>query len=98
MQRKIGPSEMAEDEVAIGNGYQRYLVGVLAALPLAVAGFADIKWVVAVGFALTIALLHECAGRLHDVIIRTRRTNKLLIQIGGDVPAAAPASKSLRIV
>jgi hypothetical protein len=54
------------------------LGGVLVAVPLLVAGVADLKWVVAVGFSAGLALLHEAGGRLHDLCIRARRTNVLL--------------------
>ena len=74
----VGPAGMTEDERRIGRGYQTWLGPVLAAAPLLVAAFAETKWVVAVGFAAGLCLLHEAGGRLHDLCIRARRTNILL--------------------
>jgi len=68
----------ADDEKFISKGYQRWLAPFLAAIPVAVAGYADTKWVVASGFLVVIMLLHEIGGRLYDLCIRVRRTNLLL--------------------
>lgn len=76
----VGPTSMAEDESRIGKAYQTWLTPILVALPLITAQYADLKWVVAVGFAGTLVMLHEAGGRLHDLCIRHRRTNLLLSQ------------------
>lgn len=74
----VGPASMADDEHRIGAGYQRRLGPIYVAVPLVVASFTDTKWVVAVGCAAILAMLHEAGGRLHDLCIRARRTNLLL--------------------
>lgn len=79
----VGPESMLEDERTIGCGYQRNLLAVMAAIPLATAYFADIKWVIAVSAALLVAQGHEAGGRLHDLCIRLRRTNILLRDLIG---------------
>jgi hypothetical protein len=84
MLHSVGPETMGEDEHKIGKGYQTWLAPVYGAIPLAVAYFADTKWVVAAGFAVAIPLLHELGGRLHDLCIRLRRTN---ILISGQISA-----------
>lgn len=69
---------MAEDEVRIGKGYQGWTSAAFLWTPLAVAYFADVKWVVASGILVIGIMLHESLGRLHDLCIRVRRTNVLL--------------------
>ena len=74
----VGPENMAEDERVIGKAYQVNLLPLMAAIPLAIAYFFDLKWVVAVSAALIIAQGHEAGGRLHELCIRLRRTNSLI--------------------
>lgn len=77
----IGPKDMADDEQKIGSGYKPYLLLILPLIPLVIAEFSvDLKWVIAVGFAIIIAQLGEAGGRLYDLCIRLRRTNLLLAQ------------------
>ncbi len=76
----VGPQSMGEDEHKIGRAYQTWLAPFLGAIPLAVAYFnLELKWVIAVSASLIILQLHEAGGRLHDLCIRLRRTNILLI-------------------
>ena len=74
---------MAEDAIRIGKGYRSWGTGLLAALPVIVADFAEVKWVVAAAaFSLGVAL-YEANGRLHELCIRARRTKILLSQKAG---------------
>jgi len=74
----VAPETPADDERVIAAGYQRWLTPLLIALPLGTAYFAEMKWVIAVGFAAILAIAHESGGRLYDLCIRLRRTNALL--------------------
>jgi hypothetical protein len=74
----IGPTDMGEDEHKIGAAYQTWMGPFLVVAPLATAYFFDTKWVIAVGFAVALAQLHEAGGRLHDLCIRLRRTNIMI--------------------
>lgn len=76
----VGPTTLGEDEHTIGRGYQRWLVLPLGAGPMVAAHYLEIKWVVAIGFAVALPLLHEIGGRLYDLCIRLRRTNILFSQ------------------
>ncbi|NIJ16493.1 hypothetical protein [Sphingobium vermicomposti] len=76
----LGPESTAQDERVIGKAYHVHLLPLMAAIPLAIAYFFDLKWVVAVSAALIIAQGHEAGGRLHEMCIRLRRTNILLRQ------------------
>ena len=76
----VGPSDAADDERVIAKGYQLWKAPILAAVPVATAYFADIKWVIAISAALLIAEAHKAGGRLHDLCIRHRRTNLILSQ------------------
>ncbi len=76
----VGPADMAEDERRIASAYRSWATGLLVALPSVVAGLADLKWVVATGFFMVGVILYECGGRLHDICIRLRRTNLLLVE------------------
>jgi hypothetical protein len=74
----VGPENVADDEGVIAGGYRLWFLLLPAIGPIAVAWFADTKWVLAVGFALVIGLIPHLDGRLHDLCIRVRRTNLLL--------------------
>jgi hypothetical protein len=74
----VAPETPADDERVIAAGYQRWITPLLVALPLGTAYFAEMKWVIAVGFAALLVVAHENGGRLHDLCIRRRRTNVLL--------------------
>jgi hypothetical protein len=74
----VGPANAVEDERVIGAGYQDWLTRALWVVPIIVASFADTKWVVAVGFGAMLLMLHQVCGRLHDLCIRSRRTNIIL--------------------
>ena len=74
----VGPQDMREDEHVIGRGYLLGANSILFLIPLGVAYFADVKWVVAAGFAVALPMLNEVGGRLHDLCIRLRRTNILI--------------------
>lgn len=76
----VGPASMGEDEHKIGNAYQTWMVLPLGIAPLLAAQYLDIKWVVAIGFAVALPMLHEIGGRLHDLCIRLRRTNIMLAE------------------
>jgi hypothetical protein len=74
-----------EDEQRIGNRY-RYLNGFLpvaggSAIIFGAAEYADIKWVVATGFALVIGAFAGQDVRNFDIAVRTARTNLLLRDI-----------------
>jgi hypothetical protein len=77
------PETTTDDERFIARGYQTWLTPLLALIPFGVASYADTKWVVATGFAVTLYLVHEIGGRLYDLCIRARRTNLLLSQERG---------------
>ena len=74
----VAPETSADDERVIAVGYQRWITPLLVALPLGTAYFAEMKWVIAVGFATLLVVSHESGGRLYDLCIRLRRTNALL--------------------
>ena len=78
MLHRVGPQDMGEDEHVIGRGYVLGANSILFLIPLGVAYFADVKWVVAAGFAVALPMLNEVGGRLHDLCIRLRRTNTSL--------------------
>jgi hypothetical protein len=70
------------DEERIGNRYKPWnnfwpIVGSFAIM-FGVAHYADIKWVVATGFALLITIHAEQDVRHFDVAVRIARTNLLL--------------------
>ena len=68
-----------KDEAEIGKGYRALGQVIYPAIPLAVAYYADTKWVVAAGFAaLLVVLIVIADGRLQELCIRARRTNVLL--------------------
>lgn len=74
----VGPEDAAADEQVIGKGYRPTGAVILYFAPFAAAYFLELKWVVAVGFAILISQGNEAGGRLHDLCIRLRRTNVLL--------------------
>jgi hypothetical protein len=76
----VGPTDMADDEQTIGRGYQAWLTPIYFGAPFVAAHYVDTKWVIAGGVGATLVLLHEAAGRLHDICIRLRRTNLMLSQ------------------
>ncbi|QNN68242.1 hypothetical protein H9L13_05035 [Sphingomonas lutea] len=72
---------MPEDEHKIGSAYQTWLMPVYVAAPFAVANWVeDTRWLIALGVAGGLAMLHEIGGRLYDLCIRLRRTNILLAE------------------
>ena len=74
----VGPESVVDDERVIARGYKSWFLLLPTIGPMAVAWFADAKWVLAVGFALVTPLIPHPDGRLHDLFIRVRRTNLLL--------------------
>ena len=77
----VAPENMAEDEQHIARGYRSgwKTLMVAAAIMFGTAHFAtEIKWVVAVGFVLVVAVIIEAEGRLYDLCIRLKRTNSLI--------------------
>ena len=90
----VGPKTMSEDEHKIGSAYLNWLTPVYVAAPLLSAAYLDLKWVVAIGFALILPNVHEAGGRLHDLCIRLRRTNIILSQRISTQPTTRAAESS----
>jgi len=76
----VAPENMAEDEQQIGRGYRSgWMTSVVIwAIIFATAHFAELKWVVAVGFACVAVMVNAAENRLYDLCIRLRRTNTVL--------------------
>jgi hypothetical protein len=72
------PKSAADDETFIESRHSLGFLLFLTTLPIAVAVFADTKWVVAAGFAAILVLANAMSRLLDELRIRVRRTNLLL--------------------
>ena len=77
----VGPKSSYEDEKVIGAGYQQWLALFLFPAPAIALGYFDTKMTAGFCIGAALVMLHEIGGRLHDLCIRTRRTNILLREI-----------------
>ena len=74
----IGPKSRFDDEKVIAKGYQPLIGSALLLAPLLASFFFEAKYVAFACVGVALVILHEIGGRLHDLCIRTRRTNILL--------------------
>jgi hypothetical protein len=76
----VAPKSMQEDEHVIGRTYNPKADWLIAGVPLVVAAFFDVKWVVASGFTVGLLFGFQLDARLHDLCIRLKRSNALLVE------------------
>jgi hypothetical protein len=74
----VAPETMEEDEHKIADGYRTRSLVYLGFVPLILAFFFELKFVVAAGIVIAVLALNDISARLYDLCIRLRRTNVLL--------------------